>query len=59
MIGQAEIIVRAHIEHALAASELDLGILRTGNDALSLIKALRFYFFERLRKLLFEFREHS
>ena len=58
MIGQPEIIVRAHVEDAFAAGDLDLGVLRTGDDALGLVKTLRFYFFERLRNLLFEFGEH-
>ena len=59
MIGQAEIIVRAHVEHALAAGDLDVRVLRAGDDALGFVKALRFNFIERLRNLLFEFGEHE
>ena len=52
MIGQAEIIVRAHVEHAFAAGDRDVGVLRTGDDALGFEEALRFDFLERLRKLV-------
>ena len=58
MIGQAEIIVRAHVEHAFAAGDRDVGILRTGDDPLGFEEALRFNFFERLRKLFCEFSNH-
>ena len=58
MIGQAKVIVRAHVEHAPAASDLDLRILRAGDDALGFVKTLRFDFVECLGKLLFKFGEH-
>ena len=59
MIGQAEIIVCAHVQHAFAADDRNLRILRTGDDSLGFEKALRFNFLECLRKLFFEFREHK
>ena len=58
MIGQAEIIVRAHVQHAFATGDRDVCILGTGDDTLGFEQALRFNFFERLRKLFFEFRDH-
>ena len=59
MIGQAEVIVGAHIEHAFATGDFNVRVLRASDDALGLVKALRFYFLECLRNLLFEFGEHS
>src|ERR1700687_4625127 len=59
MIREAEIIVRAHVEDAFAASDGDVRVLRRNDDALGFVKALRLYFIERLRKLLFEFGEHK
>ena len=58
MIGQAKIIVRAHVQHAFAAGDRNVGILRTGDDPLGFKQALRFNFFERLRKLFCEFSDH-
>jgi len=58
MIGQAEIIVCAHVEDAFAASDGDVRILWTCDDPLGFEEALRFNFLERLRNLLFEFRKH-
>ena len=54
MIGQPEIIVRAHVEDAPSAADFDFRVLRTGDDALSLVETLRFYFRERVGELLFE-----
>ena len=54
MIGQPKIIVRAHVENAPSAADLDFRILRTGDDALSFVETLRFYFRERVGELLFE-----
>ena len=59
MIGQTEIIICAHVEHTFAAGDRNVRILRTGDDALGLEQALRFYFLERLRKLFFEFGDHK
>ncbi len=59
MIRQAEIIIRAHIEDAFATGHGDVRVLRRGDDAFGFVKSLRPYFFERLRKLLFEFSEHD
>jgi hypothetical protein len=47
MIGQAEIIVGAEIDHAPAVGDWDLGVLRSGDDALGFEKSLRFDFLER------------
>ena len=58
MIGQAKIIVRAHVQHAFAAGDRDVGVLRTCDDALGFKQTLRFNFFERLRNLFFEFSDH-
>src|SRR3981189_334781 len=58
MIGQAEIIVRAHVKYAFATGDCDVRVLRASNDALGLEKALRLNFIERLRNLLFKFGEH-
>ncbi len=58
MIGQAEIIVRAEIDHAPAVRDRDLGVLRPGDDALGFEKSLRFDFIERLRDVIGKFREH-
>ena len=59
MIGETEIVVRAHVEHAFAAGDGNVSVLRRGDDALGLVKTLRFYFLERSRKLLFKFGEHG
>ena len=56
MIGQAKIIVRAHVQHAFAAGDRYVGVLWTCDDAFGFEQALRFNFFERLAKLFFEFR---
>src|ERR1700730_3368796 len=58
MIGQAEIIVRAHVKHAFATGDFNVCVLRASDDALRLEKALRLNFIERLRNLLFKFGEH-
>ena len=58
MIGQPKIIVRAHVEHAFAARDRDVRVLRTGNDALGFKETLRFDFLESLGNLFVEFREH-
>ena len=59
MIGETEIIVRAHVEHAFAARDRDVRVLRTCDDALGFEETLRFNFFEGLRKLIFEFGDHG
>ena len=59
MIGQAEIIVRAHVQHLFATGDFNVRVLRGSDDALGFIKSLRFYFLERLRKLLLKFGEHE
>ena len=59
MIGEPEIIVRAHVQHALAASDRNVRILWTRNDSLGFKKTLRLNFFERLHQLFFEFRDHK
>src|SRR5450432_576275 len=59
MIGQPEIIIRAKIDHAAPIRDRDLGVLRSGDNALSLVKSLRFDFLERFRNVLCKFCEHS
>jgi hypothetical protein len=59
VVGQPEIIVRAHVEHALSAGDFDLRILGAGDDTLGFVKALVFDFLKRLREVLFEFCEHG
>ena len=58
MIGEAKIIVGAHVQHAFATGNGDVGILGGGNHPLGLEETLRFNFFECLRKLFFEFSDH-
>jgi hypothetical protein len=59
MVRQAEIIIRAHIEHAPAARNSDLRVLRRGDDAFGFVEPLRPDFGERVGKSLIEFREHD
>src|ERR1043166_9396533 len=59
VIGEPEIIVGAHVEHAFAAGGGDVRVLRRGEDPLGFGSALRFYPPERARNLLFEFGEHG
>src|SRR5262245_10540835 len=58
MIGEAEIIVGAHVEHTFAAGDGDVRVLRRGDDALGFVEPLRFYFIECLGKLLLKFGDH-
>jgi hypothetical protein len=58
MIGEAEIIVGAHVEHAFAISDTDVRVLRSGDDSLRFVQTLRFNFFQRPGEPLFEFAEH-
>src|SRR5439155_26971998 len=44
VIGQAEVIVRAEIENALAPRDGNVCVLRRGNNPLSFVKTLRFDF---------------
>src|SRR5437870_2366069 len=59
VIGQAEVIVRAEIENALAPRDGNVCVLRRGNNPLSFVKTLRFDFIKRLRELLIKFGEHA
>ena len=59
MVGQAEIIVRAHVENAAAARDFDLGALRAGDDSFGFVKTLRSDLREGVGELLIEFREHG
>ena len=59
MIGQAEVIVRAHVEHAAAAGDFDLCVLRAGDDAFGFVKTLRSDFRQGVCEPLIEFREHG
>ena len=38
MIGQAEVVVGAEVEHRLAARHADAGLLRRGEHALALVQ---------------------
>ena len=58
MIGKPEIVIRTHVQHAFAACDRNVRILWTRDDSLGFEKTLRSNFFERLRKLFFEFRDH-
>ena len=58
MIGETEIIVCAHVEHAFAAGDRDVRILRASDNSLRFEKTLRLNFLECLRNLIFEFRDH-
>ena len=46
MISQAEIVVRAEIDHPPAIRDRDLCVLRSSDDALCFLKALRLDFLE-------------
>ena len=59
MIGEPEVIICAHVQHAFASGDRNVRILWTRNDSLGLEKTLRLNVFERLRKLFFEFRDHK
>jgi len=59
MIGEPEVIICAHVQHAFAARDRDMRILRAGDDPLGLEKTLRLNFLQRLRKPFFEFRDHK
>ncbi len=38
MLREAEVIVRAKVEHGLAAADADVRVLRRGDDALALVE---------------------
>ncbi len=40
IVGQAQVIVGAEVQHVLAAREPDVGCLWAGNDALGFVKAV-------------------
>ena len=58
MVRQAEIIIRAKINHPPPIGDRDLGILRAGYDPLGLVKTLRFNFIECFGNVFGKFREH-
>ena len=58
MIGEAKIIVCAHVQHAFAAGDRDVRFLRTGDNSLGFEKTLRLNFVQCVRKLVFEFCDH-
>src|SRR5262249_34384362 len=58
MISQPKIIVRAHVEHAFAAGDRNVSVLRSCDDAFGFKETLRFNVLQCLRKLFFEFRAH-
>ena len=59
VIGQAEIIVRAHVKNAFAVGHGDVCVLRRGDHAFGLVEALGTNFFKRTCELLIEFGEHD
>jgi hypothetical protein len=59
MVGETEIIVRAHVEHAFATRDRDVRVLRTCDNALGFEETLRLNLFEGLRKLIFELGDHK
>jgi hypothetical protein len=59
VIGQTEVIVRAHVEDAAAARDLDLRVLGAGDDSFGLIETLRSDFREGVCELLIECPEHG
>src|SRR6267143_3769658 len=59
MICEPKIIVRTHVEHALAARDRNVRVLRTRDDTLGFEKTLRLNFFESLSHVIFEFRYHE
>src|SRR5262249_32260388 len=58
MIGQAEIVIRTHVEDALSAGHFNLRVLRCGDDALRFVETLGTDFIECARKLLIKLFEH-
>ena len=58
MIGKSKIIVRTHVEHALAARDRNVRILRTRDDTLGFEKTLRLNFFQSLGHLILKFGHH-
>jgi len=59
MIGEPEVIICAHVQHAFAARDRNVRILWTRNDSFGFEKTLRLNFLQRLRKLFFEFSDHK
>ena len=59
MVGESEIIVRAHVENAAPTGNSDLRILWTGDDAFRFVEPLRSDFSESVSEPLIEFREHD
>ena len=59
MIGQPEIIIRAHVEHALPTRDGDVRVLRRRDDALGFVETLRLDLFQRFRELLCEGGDHA
>jgi hypothetical protein len=59
VIGQAEIIVRAHVQDIPAVGDSNMCVLWRSDDSFRLVKTLRLYFFEGLRCLIFEVGQHS
>ena len=55
VVGQAEVIIRAQIDHAPAVRDRDLGVLRAGDDALGFEKTLRLDVVESLGNVVGNF----
>ena len=58
MIGEPEVIVRAHVENAAATRDADVRILRRGDDAFGFVKTLRPDLSKSVGEALIEFGEH-
>ena len=59
VIGQSEIIIGAEVDDAPAVRDWDFSVLRTGDNALGFIKALRLDVFEGGIDLIGNFRKHG
>ena len=59
VIGEAQIIVRAHVKDLAAAGNADVRVLRGGDDAFGFVETLRPDLSERVGELLVKFREHE
>ena len=54
MVGQAEVIIGAEVEHRRAVVDPHAGRLRRGDDPFGLVKALRAQFIQLARELFFD-----
>jgi hypothetical protein len=59
MIGEPEIIIRAHVENLATAGDADVRFLRGSDDAFGFVETLRPNFSECVGESLIEFLEHD